>query len=251
VTSYLDNPGSAHVSPEQASWTVNDPPGANGAFSADLWEQGRLIATVLDLAIRDSTAGRRSLDDVMRALVAEHPAPRGFAGADVEHTAGRVCGCSFHGFFTRHARGSALLDFDAALRPLGLRTRVWLQPEVDSAGRPRPDLRVWAYTAPGEQRPRLVVNDPRGAWYRAGLRTGDAVVAMNGVAIESRRAFTTPLRALHTGDRVRLDILRAGRPLTVELQVGGYETTRVTFEDLPQVTPAQRAARERWLVAAP
>ena len=251
ATSYLDNPGSAHVSPEQASWTVNDPPGANGGFSADLWEQGRLIATVLDLAIRDSTSGRRSLDDVMRTLVAEHPAPRGFTGMDVERTASRVCGCSFHGFFERHVRGSALLDFDAALRPLGLRTRVSMQPEVDSAGRPQPDLRVWAYTAPGEHRPRLVVNDPRSVWARAGLRTGDVVVAMNGVAMPDRRSVITALRALHTGDRPRLDIVRAGRPLTVEVRVDGYETTRVSFDDLPRVTPAQLAARERWMAAAP
>ncbi|HKP74408.1 MAG TPA: hypothetical protein VJT67_02645 [Longimicrobiaceae bacterium] len=251
LSSYLDNPGSAHVSPEQASWTVNDPPGANGGFSADLWEQGRLIATVLDLAIRDSTAGRRSLDDVMRALVAEHPAPRGFTGMDVERTAGRVCGCSFHRFFERHVRGSELLDFAAALRPLGLRTRVTMQPEVDSAGHPQPDLRVWAYTAPGERRPRLVIDDPRSAWARAGLRTRDVVVAMNGAEMPDRRTFITALRALHTGDRPRLDILRDGHPLGVEVPVGGYQTTRVTFEDLPRVTAAQRAARARWLAAAP
>jgi len=60
AASYLDNPGHARISPEQAGWTAEDQPGANGDFSADHYMQGTLIATVLDLAIRDSTAGRAS-----------------------------------------------------------------------------------------------------------------------------------------------------------------------------------------------
>lgn len=248
---YLDNPGHARISPEQASWTTDDQPGANGDFSADLHLQGKLIGTVLDLAIRDSTGGRRSLDDVMRALVAEHPQPGGFIGMDVERTASRVCGCQLHAFFERHVRGSALLDFAPALRTLGLSPRVWMEPARDSAGRAEPDLRVWAFARRGETRPRFMIDDPRSAWARAGLHTGDVIVSINGTATPDRRAAITAIRSLHVGDRARVELVRDGRPMTVEVAVGGYERTRVAFEDLPTVTPAQRAARARWLAAAP
>jgi predicted metalloprotease with PDZ domain len=251
MASYLDDPGSARVSPEQASWTADDPPGANGDVSGDHYRQGTLIATVLDLAIRDSTAGRRGLDDVMRALVAEHPAPRGFTGADVERTASRVCGCGLHGFFERHVRGAALLDFAPGLRSLGLRPRVWMEPAVDSAGRPEPDLRVWAYVLRGETQPRFVITDPRSAWARAGLHTGDRIVAFNGTAVDGRRAALNAIRTLHTGDRVHVDFLRGDTPMSADVRVGGYERTRVAIEDLPTVTAAQRAARARWMAAAP
>jgi predicted metalloprotease with PDZ domain len=249
VTSYLDNPGHARISPEQAGWTYDDPPGANGDYSADHYLQGALIATVLDLAIRDSTAGRASLDDVMRVLIAEHGASRGFTGLDVERTASRVCGCELHGFFERHVRGAALLDFALALRRLGLRPRVWMEPAADSAGRPEPDLRVWAYVLRGETQPRFVINDPRSAWARAGLHTGDRIVAFNGTAVDGRRAALNVIRALHTGDRVHVDFLRGDRPMSADVVVGGYERTRVALENLPVVTPAQRAARARWMAA--
>ncbi|MFL5541316.1 MAG: PDZ domain-containing protein [Longimicrobiaceae bacterium] len=248
---YLDNPGHARISPEQAGWTADDQPGANGDFSADHYMQGKLIATVLDLAIRDSTAGRRSLDDVMRALVAEHPQPAGYTGMDIERTASRVCGCQLHGFFERHVRGSTLLDFAPALRPLGLRPRVWMEPVRDSAGRAQPDLRVWVFTRRGEREPRFIIDDPRSTWARAGLHTGDVIVSINGAAIPDRRAAITAIRALRTGGRARVELVRDGRPMTVEVAVGDYERTRVAFEDLPTVTPAQRAARARWLAAAP
>ena len=251
MASYLDNPGHGRISPEQAGWTAEDPPGANGDLSANHYVQGTMIATVLDLAIRDSTAGRRGLDDVMRALVAEHPAPRGYTGMDVERTASRVCGCSLHGFFERHVRGAALLDFAPALRTLGLRPRVWMAPAVDSAGQPEPDRRVWAFVPRGERQPRFMIDDPRSAWARAGLHTGDRIVAINGTATGDRRAALNALRSVRTGDRVHVDILRGDRPMSVDVVVGGYERTRVALEDLPTVTAAQRAARARWLAAAP
>jgi predicted metalloprotease with PDZ domain len=248
---YLDNPGHARISPEQAGWTADDQPGANGDFSADHYMQGKLIATVLDLAIRDSTAGRHSLDDVMRALVAEHPQPAGYTGMDIERTASHVCGCQLHGFFERYVRGSTLLDFAPALRTLGLRPRVWMEPVRDSAGRAEPDLRVWVFTRRGEREPRFIIDDPRSAWARAGLHTGDVIVSINGAAIPDRRAAITAIRALRTGDRARVELVRAGRPMTVDVMVGGYERTRAAFEDLPDATPAQRAARARWLAATP
>jgi predicted metalloprotease with PDZ domain len=251
MASYLDQPGHARISPEQAGWTADDPPGANGDLSADLYLQGTLVATVLDLAIRDSTAGRRSLDDVMRALVTEHPAPRGFTGVDVERTASRVCGCRLHGFFERHVRGAALLDFAPALRSLGLRPRVWMEAAVDSAGRPEPDLRVWAYVLRGETQPRFVITDPRSAWARAGLHTGDRIVAFNGTAVDGRRAALNAIRSARAGDRLHVDILRGDRPMSADVVVGEYERTRVALEELPAATPAQRAARARWLTAAP
>ena len=251
VARYLDTPGHARISPEQASWTADDQPGANGDFSANHYLQGKLIGVVLDLAIRDSTGGRRSLDDVMRALVAGHPRPGGFTGADVERAASRVCGCNLHGFFERHVRGSALLDFAPALRALGLRPRVWMELERDSAGRLQPDLRAWAFTRRGEREPRFMIDDPRSAWARAGLHTGDVIVSINGTATADRRAALTAIRSLRTGDRARVELVRDGRPMTAEVAIGGYETTRVAFEDLPAVTPAQRAARARWMAAAP
>ena len=248
---YLDEPGFARISPERASWTADDPPGSDGDLRGDHYLQGQLLAAALDLVIRDSTAGRRGMDDVMRATYARHAGPAGFTGADVERTASDVCGCHLHGFFERHVRGAELLDFDRYLRPLGLRLRTALEPVRGDSGEARPDLRVWAYVPRGEQRPALLIADPRSAWARAGLHTGDRVVALDGAPAADRRAFLTTVRALRVGSRVRVDVLRAGQPVQATVEVGRYSRVGVTFADLPAITPRQRAMRQRWLAATP
>ncbi|HEX8905219.1 MAG TPA: hypothetical protein VF771_10280, partial [Longimicrobiaceae bacterium] len=149
---YLDNPASARISPERASLAADLPPGAYGDLQGDYFLTGELVSTVLDLKIRHATAGRRTLDDVMRAMVRRYPQPRGYTDANLERTASQVCGCDLSAFFSRHVRGAELLDFDAALRPLGLHLLTRLDTAADSAGRPLPDLRVWGYVPRGEHR---------------------------------------------------------------------------------------------------
>jgi len=189
---YLETPGVGVVSPEQAGWISGEGPEANDGLGGEHYLQGEMTGAVLDLVIRDSTAGRRSLDDVMRAMLAGHPHPRGYTGADLERVASAVCGCGLAGFFARHVRGAEPLDFDAAVRPLGLAARIRLEPVVDAAGRPEPDLRAWAYVPAGETAARLLIPDARSAWVRAGLRTRDVIVTMNGTPVPDRRAFLAP-----------------------------------------------------------
>ncbi|HSU13896.1 PDZ domain-containing protein [Longimicrobium sp.] len=251
LSRYLDDPGFARISPERASWTADDPPGADGDYRGDHYLQGQLLAAALELVVRDSTGGRRGMDDVMRTMYARHAGPAGFAGADVERTASSVCGCSLHRFFGRHVRAAELLDFDAYLRPLGLRARMALEPVRGPAGEPLPDLRVWSYLPPGEPHLALIITDARGTWARAGLHTGDRVVALDGVPIGDTRAFRTTVRALRVGSRVRVDVLRAGHPVRADVEIGSYSRRAVTLTDLPAVSPRQRQMRQRWLDATP
>jgi predicted metalloprotease with PDZ domain len=71
--SYLENPGVGIVSPEQAGWMSGEGFEANDGLRGEHYLQGEVTGAVLDLVIRDSTAGRRTLDDVMRALIGGAP----------------------------------------------------------------------------------------------------------------------------------------------------------------------------------
>jgi len=244
---YLDDPGFAHVSPEQGSWTVDDPPGANGPYQADHYLQGELIATALELIVRDSTHGARGMDHVMREMYARHAGPRGFTGPDVERTASSVCGCSLHGFFERHVRGAQRIDFAPLLATLGLRLETEEVTAADSAGAPNPDLRVWQYVPRNETAPRFIVNDPRSAWSQAGLRTNDRIVAMNGAPVPDVRAFRVALRPLAVGDSVRVEYERGGVTRTAVVRITPYTITRARITENPNATPEQRQRRERWL----
>src|SRR6476661_7092000 len=82
IGAYLDQPANAMVSPEAAGWQNGEPPETRERF-ADVYLQGKMVATMLDLVVRDSTQNRRSLDDVMKTLYTDR-AQRGYTGADVQ-----------------------------------------------------------------------------------------------------------------------------------------------------------------------
>lgn len=251
TAAYWDDPGTDAVSPEQAAWTAEDPPEAIEGPRGDHYLAGEMVAWTLDLVIRDATAGRRGLDDVMRRMVADFPAPRGYTGADLQRTASAVCECDLDSFFEEHVRGTEPVNVNTAVYVLGLRALLRDETVLNEAGSPAPDLRVFAYVRPGETEPRLLITHPRGAWGEAGLRTGDVVTSINGVPTPDRRTLLTLIRSIRTPGPVDVEVRRGGVHSIIRVRLRGYQRMRVEFADRSTVTPAQRAFRERWLAAAP
>ncbi|WUR11103.1 RIP metalloprotease RseP [[Empedobacter] haloabium] len=58
--------------------------------------------------------------------------------------------------------------------------------------------------------------DPNGAGARAGLRTGDAIVALEGAPVQDVGAFTQAVRAA-PGRAIALDVVRDGQPLRLTI----------------------------------
>ncbi len=247
IANYFRNPGNTRISPERASWTANDPPSVNGGFTASYYTTGSLLAQVLDIVIRDSTGMRRGLDDVMRAALAQYGGPPGFRSGDLEHVADSVCGCDLGPFFTAHVRGAEPLDVNRYLASLGWRAAVSWSPAADSSGRSLPDRRVFAYLPTDSTRVQLVVWNPLSAWGRAGLRTNDQLVAVDGVAMPTAEAFRTLLARTRIGDRLRVRVLRAGRARDRVVKLTGYADVHVRLQDTSPLTAGQRRMRALWM----
>ncbi len=251
IGSYFASPGNTLISPELASARAVDTTGINGDYEANYYVQGQLIGTALDLIIRDSTKGRRGMDDVMRALYSRFAMKRGFTSGDIERTSAEVCGCSLHQFFEDHVRRSLPLDFNRYLAPIGLRVAIDTIPAADSAGNRIPDMRIWAYPPRSGGKMRVMLQDPAGAWGRAGLHTGQQLVAFNGAPIDSFPSFRRAYRTVKLGDVVPVDIIRNGTTERVNVRVTGYDQPRVRVVEALSATPAQVEWRRLWLSAAP
>ncbi|MDQ6633365.1 MAG: PDZ domain-containing protein [Gemmatimonadota bacterium] len=243
IGEYLDNPGNALVSPEQAGSWSGDRPGTHGNAQPDYYLQGRLVGAMLDLVVRDATGNRRSLDDVMRRLY-ERDAGHGYTGADIQYAGEAACRCALDAFFEANVRRAGAIDFDRYLRTAGLRAVISSSPAMDAAGRPRADARVWAWVPPGEMEPRLIVTQPDGVWARTGLTSGDRIASWNGTHVDGMRDFRTRLGALQPGDSVTLSYDRAGIVRQATLHLPGYSVHRVRLDMLPSGTERQRAVRE-------
>ena len=248
---YFGNPGNARISPELASSRAVDTTGTSGDLSPNYYTQGQLLGTALDIIIRDSTRGRRGLDDFMRSMYARFALRRGFTSEDVERTASSVCGCNLRRFFDDHVRNSRPIDINRYLSSIGLRAVIDTVPAADSAGTRSPDTRVWAYPPRRGGRMRVMIQDPSSAWAKAGLRTGMELIAFNNTPVDSFPDFRRAIRSVKLGDVVPVEILSDGAPRRILVPVTGYDRVRARVEDLPASSPAQRERRSLWLEAMP
>lgn len=252
IARYLANPGNARFSAESVSVVeYGTPPGALGDYSASPHLQGELLGTIIDLIVRDATAGRRSLDDVMRATLERFSGEHGYTSDDLERTADDVCGCTVSTLFDRSVRTGHAIDFDRYLRLIGLRTRVTWGPAPGRNGRPMPDLRAFAWLPPGEHDLRLRVYNPASVWARAGLHTGDRIAAVNGTPLATVADFRAWITRLRIGDTVTVDVARATGPYRATVVVTGFQQPIVRLEEIPNATASQRALRARWLAGNP
>jgi serine protease Do len=61
---------------------------------------------------------------------------------------------------------------------------------------------------------------------KAGLRVGDVILSVNGVKVADATALTRAVAATHSGDNLKLDILRSGKPMTLTAKSGTRPTPK-------------------------
>src|SRR5207249_10877889 len=172
---------------------------------------------------------------------------RGFTGADVERVVTELCGCAVNPFFDAHVRGASPIDFDRYLALIGLRTRVTPGPVLGNDGKPIIDFRLRAWLPPGDSSLRLLVAGPESVWGRAGLHTGDRLVAINGAPVPTAADFRALLGRLKVGDTVRVEVSRKAGPFRADVVMTARERPFVRIEEIPQATDKQRTLRAAWL----
>jgi len=88
----------------------------------------------------------------------------------------------------------------------------------DGPLRRRADLGAAIAAPEGGQPPRIVRFRAESVLEKAGLRTGDQIVAIDGRPLTSASVFATTLRGLHGGDMVRIDVRRGNETSAVEVR---------------------------------
>ncbi|MFI5236181.1 MAG: PDZ domain-containing protein, partial [Gemmatimonadales bacterium] len=251
VERYLSAEGYARYSAERVSRAANvDGPGNLGDYQLSTHLQGELIGAMLDLVIRDASHGHRTLDDLMRGMNERFSGATGFTGADVERVAAEVCHCGVKGFFDGWVRGKGPVRFDHYLRLIGLAPKVIWAPARSDSGAVIPDLRIWAWAAPGHASPSLILQTPNSVWGKAGLHTGDRVVGWNGAPIRDLDDFRAAIRRVQLNDTVRVTVRRDEKPVRVVVIATSYDTPSVTLEPISTATAEQRARRDEWLAGS-
>jgi len=101
-----------------------------------------------------------------------------------------------------------------------------------------------AFNIPTDRGAVIAQVSPRSAAARAGLKEGDVVLSINDKPIRDGGGLRNAIGLLEVGEAARLEILRDGKPMTLDARVGEYVPARadgdainprlagVIFEDL-------------------
>lgn len=248
-------PGSRLMSAEESSLSASFLDDAPHAQQTDLantsvsyYPKGELMALVLDLLIRGKTAGKASLDDVMRRMYEEfylkssnnsyYLRGRGYTTQDLERVASEVADTDLSDFFRRYTNGVETLPYDEVLSYVGLRlvreqmrepfnaglSLNWEDPEAVVVGSVR-------HESPAED---------------AGLEAGDELVSIGGKKI-SRDNWLKTLARFKEGDRVPLVVKRDRKTNQVTLTLGPPDRFEYRIEEKKDATAAEKALRAQWL----
>ena len=244
ITRYFASPGNTHFSPEQVSLVSNKPPGPLGDYSASVHLQGELIGAMLDLIIRGATNGRSSIDEAMRKMFDRYPV-HGFSENDIENTLKDICKCDVHGFFESYVYGNKIMNFNKYLGIVGLNlTLSWVEAR-NTDGSLAPDMRVYSWQA-DDGAIRIGITDPLSCWGRAGLHTGDKIIALNNKPVKSTKELRTILNGLHIGDKSLIEIQRPAGKWQTFVLLQGYKNPEVVIRKNKVITVLQSKLFDVW-----
>jgi len=227
-----------------------EPHHANSSIS--YYTKGAMVALALDLKLRLDTAGRASLDDVVRELWRRYGA-RGVGVPEdgFEQLAAEIGGLDLAQFFTSAVRGTE----DPPLKDLLAQFGVGLELRAaagadDRGGTPRAGngelLTLGVAVREREHGLELTSVLDGGAAERAGLNPGDVLVAIDRLRVTGRN-LARRLARFESGERVTASVFRGDELLEVGivLKAAPLDTCYLAVRD--QADPMALERRRAWL----
>ena len=227
------------------AWTrfyKQDENAANAIVS--YYTKGGLVALALDLAIRERSAGRRSLDDVMRLMWRRYGRDFDTAGTGVEEgemptLVYAATGLDLRREIERWAEGTDDLPLAELLASHGLCLTM----------SPAGDAPVWlgVRTVDRDGGVGIASVTHGGPGHAAGLSAGDVVIAMDGLRMGRASALDALLARKRPGSRLRVHAFRGDVLREYEVVAGKPPHTRARIEPDPKAKPQARRLLSGWL----
>lgn len=257
LTAVYRSPGRRRQTLEEASfdaWIKFYRPDENSPNAqVSYYRKGAMVALALDLEVRLRTAGRVSLDDIMRVLWKTHgrdgsPLPEGA----FEELAAQVTGLDLGEFFHASLRSTIDPPVGILLAQFGVRLHMRCTEGGGDAGgtpgtrgdQPQPWLGLRTRAANGRLHVSHVLED--GPAQRAGICAGDELLAIDGLRLDAGTLDAT-IMGLGIGRMVDVHVFRRDELLQLGLEVGAAprDSCYLSLDD--GAGEAAAARRRAWL----
>ncbi len=208
------------------------------------YTKGSLVALALDLTIRQSTSGKKSLDDIMKALWQRYKETgHGIEEYEFEQLAGEIAGFSLNDFFQTAVRSCDDLPLAELLTAFGIEADFHAEHTTKDPEKPIAYGYLGARYRKSDNQDVVLThvygNSPA---MRAGLAPHDIIIAIDNARVRSSNIDTT-LTRYHPEDKVCIHAFRRGDLFVSYLQMG-YEPKWVCT--LRLIDP-KHPIRDAWL----
>jgi predicted metalloprotease with PDZ domain len=245
ITQLLRTPGRRRQSLAEASWDAwikyyrpdENAPNATVSY----YGKGSLVALCLDLLIRSRTAGRKSLDHVLRALWQRYGRTGlGVPEDGVEHVAEEASGLKLRSHFDRWLRATDDLPLESMFETVGVEMEIRpAESQSDRGGKPASKsaavlaerVSLGARTVGEGNELKLSYVFDGGAARTAGFAAGDVLVAMDGIRV-TPKSFDAQLAQRRPGERARFTVFRRDElhEIEVALAAAPADTCALKFD---------------------
>jgi predicted metalloprotease with PDZ domain len=233
------------------AWVKQYKPADNFTNSAvSYYEKGKWAGLVLDLMLRQATAGRRGLPHLFRRLWRSHGRRgRPITVATIRAAAEVLAGRSLRGYFSRFIDGTTELPVISWLRQTGVEVQARAFSQVDDDPIKARRQKGWAgisFTSTSDE-DALVRNVlPDSPAYLAGLSYRDVIVAIDGLRVNAS-SISKRLADGQPGQTVQVTFFRRDQLRQTTLRLAHNPERKWTFA-LDAAAPApKKRARTGWL----
>ncbi|RRB06927.1 M61 family metallopeptidase [Larkinella rosea] len=203
------------------------------------YSKGSVLGSLLNLAIVSNTDGQKNLDDVMRLLYSTYyrKLKRGFTDDEFQQAVETVAGQKLDDFFRDYVFGTARIDYNTFLNPVGLKL-------VDASAS-KEDAYLGAMTKSGNGK--LIVSAVRRdspAWI-GGLNVNDEILSID--SLKTGANLDKILETFKPDDTVTILVNRSGQILSLPITLTGNPLAAYRIEPVENPSVEQRALYRKWL----
>ena len=256
IGTVINTPGAKVVSAAEASFDAWINPAYRPSENSkntfiSYYTKGAVIGVLMDLEIANATKGKKSLDDVMKAMYVQcKTLKRGYTDAEFKAMVEKISGINFTDFWSKYVTGTATIEYAKYFAFAGIEVT------EENAAPNKPSAGAGLMVNGGL----FVSTVARGsaAWVD-GLNVNDEIISLDGLGVVSAMrdvklpdpALTLDLVPLvnrkQIGDKLMLKIKRDGLEKDVVLTLKANPNIRLKTVWNENATPLQLAVRKRWL----
>jgi predicted metalloprotease with PDZ domain len=239
---YENKPGRLYQSATQASYnTWSDGPFGRSDDEVNktvsVYDKGAILGLLLDFNIRQVTANKKSLDDVMRTLYKEFyiRKKRGYTEAEFQAVCERIAGVKLDEVF----------EYASSVKPIDYR-RYFAYGGLDIDTEPKPAAGAWLGISSRTRKDSLIVTGVEyesPAW-KAGVRRRMVVLSVDGKKPAS--VLEPQLANRRKGEKVLLQLFE-GAEKEMAIELGEKVEPSFKIDRMPNPTALQRKIFENWI----